>query len=89
MLVTGTAVGTYVERGCVPAPVGATGLEPLSAYSVALEGTLATVRLGTDRQDLFERIALAADDKDVARVLEGGVADPASGRIGYRLVASP
>ena len=86
MLVTGTAVGTYVERGCVPAPVGATGLEPLSAYSVALEGTLATVRLGTDRQDLFERIALAADDKDVARVLEGGVADPASGRIGYRLV---
>ncbi len=44
------------------------------------------MRLGTDRQDLFERIALAADDKDVARVLEGGVADPASGRIGYRLV---
>lgn len=85
MIVTGTAVGTYVERGCVPAPAGATGLEPLAAYSVALEGTLATVRLGTDRQDLFTRIGLAADDKAVARAFEGGVADPASGRIGYRL----
>ncbi len=86
MLVTGTAVGTYVERGCVQAPSGASGLEPLSAYSVALEGTLATVRLGTDRQDLFERIALAAEDRQVAKAFEGGVADPASGRIGYRLV---
>ena len=69
-----------------PAPAGPPGLEPLSAYSVALEGTLATVRLGTDRQDLFERIALAAEDRQVAKAFEGGVADPASGRIGYRLV---
>lgn len=85
MLVTGNAVGTYVERGCVPAPAGASGLEPLAAYSVALEGTLATVRLGTDRQDLFARIALAAEDEQVTKAFEGGVADPGSGRIGYRL----
>lgn len=86
MLVTGSAVGTYVERGCVPAPAGASGLEPLTAYAVNLEGTLATVRLGEDRDDLFTRVALAADDTDVARALEGGVADPGTGRIGYRLV---
>ena len=86
MLVTGSAVGTYVERGCVPAPEGATGLEPLAAYSVALEGTLATVRLGQDRGDLFARVALAAEDPDLAEAFEGGVADPGSGRIGYRLV---
>lgn len=86
MLVTGSAVGTYVERGCVPAPAGATGLEPLAAYSVALEGTLATVRLGADRGDLFDRVALGAEDPELAAALEGGVADPGSGRIGYRLV---
>ena len=88
MLVTGSAVGTYVERGCVPAPDAAAGLglEPLAAYSVALEGTLATVRLGEDRGDLFDRVELGADDPDLARAFEGGVADPGSGRIGYRLV---
>ena len=85
LLVTGDAVGTYVERGCVPAPASASGLEPLSAYSVALEGTLATVRLGADREDLFARVALAGEDRQVAKAFEGGVADPASGRIGYRL----
>lgn len=86
MLVTGTAVGTYVERGCVPAPAGAAGLSPLSAYSVALEGTLATIRLGAGRDDLFERVALGAEDPALADAFEGGVADPGSGRIGYRLV---
>ena len=86
MLVTGSAVGTYVERGCVPAPAGAAGLSPLSAYSVALEGTLATVRLGADRDDLFARVALGAEDPALAEAFEGGVADPGSGRIGYRLV---
>lgn len=86
MLVTGRAVGTYVERGCVRAPSGATGLEPLTAYAVNLEGTLATIRLGEDRGDLFQRVALAQESGEVARAFEGGVADPGTGRIGYRLV---
>ena len=86
MLLTGSAVGTYVERGCVPAPAGAAGLAPLSAYSVSLEGTLATVRLGPDRDDLFARVELGAQDPALADAFEGGVADPGSGRIGYRLV---
>lgn len=86
MLVTGTAVGTYVERGCVPAPTDASGLEPLTAYAVNLEGTLATIRLGEDRGDLFERVELADASPEVARAFEGGVADPGTGRIGYRLV---
>lgn len=86
MLVTGLAVATYVERGCVAAPTDTSGLEPLTAYSVTLEGTLATARLGEGRGDVFERLALATGDRDVTDALEGGVADPASGRLGFRLV---
>lgn len=87
MLVTGDAVATYVEQGCVDGPAGgAADLDPLEAYAVALEGTLATVRLGTGRQDLFERVDLADDDAEVGAALEGGVADPGTGRLGFRLL---
>lgn len=78
------ANATYVARACVDEPV--TGdVDALGAYSVQLEGTLATARLGEDREDLFDRMRLGAEVPAFAAAFEGGVADPATGRIGYRM----
>lgn len=78
------ANATYVARGCADEPVSG-DVEELDAYSVQLEGTLATARLGEDREDLFARMRLGADVPEFAAAYEGGVADPVTGRIGYRM----
>ena len=80
---------TYLERGCVPAPEGALGLDELDAYSLSLEGTVATARLGPGRTDLFARMRLGEQLESFATGFGGGVADPLSGRIGYQLVSPP
>lgn len=88
------ADATYVERGCVEAPSGVdTGrLDPLEAWAIGLQGGLATARLGELRSDSFERLRLgetwparggAGAFSDGFRA---GVADPSTGRVGYRLV---
>lgn len=76
------AVATYLARGCVEGP--ATGaLDDLEMYSVQFEGDLATARLGEDRTDLFTRLRLSEQAPEFEAAYDGGVADPATGRIGY------
>ncbi|MCW2765691.1 MAG: hypothetical protein JWO11_1650 [Nocardioides sp.] len=88
-LVGAPANSTYVARGCVPLESAPADLDPLDAYSVSFEGTLATARLGADRADLFARRSL--DDALPAFVtgFTGGVADPSTGRIGYEMADPP
>lgn len=100
-----TASATYVDRECVPfaTAFGAdvedelaaspaadlAELEPLEAWSLSFGGSLATVRLGAQRVDVFERMRLAdtmpATEPDFATGFTDGVADPFGGRIGFEM----
>ena len=84
-LVDTTAAGTYVARGCLEGAPGTERLQPLHAYAVSLASTLATARLGADREDLFARMHRGRRLPVFNRVFTHPVADPASGRIGYRM----
>ncbi|WP_193613023.1 hypothetical protein [Nocardioides lijunqiniae] len=103
-LVAGAAAGaTYVERACVPAEtalgadaaIAATGgateaeLDDLETWSVSFGGSLATVRLGPSRDDVFDRLrvseALPSTGPALARGFTQGVADPVGGRIGFAM----
>lgn len=104
----GTAATTALRRGCLPFttvfdPVQqdqlATGpaadlesLDPLDAFALTMGPSVATVQLGDDRADTFDRLHLdevmPRTDPDFDRVFTNGVADPAGGRIGYQ-VADP
>jgi hypothetical protein len=76
------ANATYLSRGCADQELGA-DLDELEAFSVQFEGTLATARLGEDREDLFSRMRLSAEVPEFEAAYDGGVADPLTGRIGY------
>ncbi len=76
---------TYVERACLTSRVEGE-LEPLEMWSVGFESGLATARLGPARRDLFERMRLGEQARSFRKGFEGGVADPRTGRIGYRMV---
>jgi hypothetical protein len=80
------AQATFVTRACESEEVaGDTGdLIDLEAFSLSFGGTLATVRLGEDRADVFDRSALSGDPR-FGRAFADVVADPGTGRIGYRL----
>jgi hypothetical protein len=85
----GPATSTYVVKGCAEGgPKEKTRLAPVEAYSVEFGGGLATLRLGEDRDDLFVRLKLADRVPAYKKVFTNGVADPATGRIGFR-VTSP
>ncbi|MCW2795620.1 MAG: hypothetical protein JWM79_1117 [Nocardioides sp.] len=88
-LVGSAASSTYAARGCVPVDSAPVELEPLDAYSVAFQGTLATARLGVGRTDLFARLGLGDGLPTFATGFTGGVADPTTGRIGYEMVDPP
>jgi hypothetical protein len=64
-----------------------TDLDPLGAVAVSFGDHLATVRLGKDRADLFDRLHLGdawpAGSPGFGDGFTDGVGDPASGRIGY------
>jgi hypothetical protein len=80
------ANATYLSRGCLDEPI--TGdLDELDLWSVQLEGTLATARLGEERGDLFTRMRLGEQVPEFAAAYDGGVADPVTGRIGYVMTA--
>jgi hypothetical protein len=91
-LVGEPAVTTYVDRSCSPDATlpGASGqrLEELGPWSIQFGAVLATARLGADRTDLFTRLRASAEDPTLTAALAGGVADPQTGRLGYR-VADP
>jgi hypothetical protein len=99
------AVSTYVTRGCLDfdtvfgagmeaqlaaAPAAALGsLDELDGFAVALGTELATVLLGDDRSDAFERARLAEvmppTDPEFPLAMSRPVADPSTGRLGYTL----
>jgi hypothetical protein len=94
----GAASATYVERGCVPVETALGGdaaaapeadLTELEAWSVSFGGSLATVRLGPTRDDVFVRLRMADDlpatGPELARGFTQGVADPVGGRIGFEM----
>lgn len=83
------ANATYVARGCETRADVPADLEPLEQWSLQLEGTLATARLGPDRLDLFDRLRMATSFRPFRKAYEGGVADPLTGRLGFRMVDPP
>lgn len=105
-LVGQEANATYVERSCLPfdtvfgegmeaqlaeAPRAALAvLDPLEGFSVALGGSLATVKLGDNRPDAFDRLRLdevmPAIRPEFGAAFSRGVADPSTGRLGYDLL---
>ncbi len=82
------ASSTYLSRDCVSGTVP-TDLEELAVFSVGFEGLLATARLGPGRADVFDRLRLAQRTPGFAAGYDGGVADPLSGRIGFRMSDPP
>lgn len=60
-------------------------LEPLESFAIGFEGELATARLGPGRLDLFVRMRYALAEATFADGFFGGVADPSTGRVGYRM----
>lgn len=82
----GPATSTYVVKGCAEGgPKEKTRLAPVEAYSVEFGGGLATLRLGEDRDDLFYRLKLGDQVAAYEKVFTNGVADPSTGRIGFRV----
>lgn len=88
-LVGERAVSTYVDRSCSSTATlpGADSqrLEELGPWSIEFGAVLVTARLGADRTDLFTRLRGAAQDQALGAALGGGVADPQTGRLGYRI----
>ena len=82
----GPATSTYVVKGCAEGgPKEKTRLAPVEAYSVEFGGGLATLRLGENRDDLFYRLKLGDRVAAYKKVFTHGVADPSTGRIGFRV----
>ncbi|MDR7313033.1 hypothetical protein J2S40_004091 [Nocardioides luteus] len=82
----GPATSTYVVKGCAEGgPKEKTRLAPVEAYSVEFGGGLATLRLGEDRDDLFHRLKLGDRVAAYKKTFTHGVADPSTGRIGFRV----
>lgn len=99
------AVSTYLARGCLAfdtifgagmqaqlaaAPAAALGaLDELDGFGVALGSELATVLLGEDRSDAFERARIAEvmppTDPEFPLAMSRPVADPSTGRLGYTM----
>ncbi len=96
---------TYVTRDCIPfddifglgvreelAPSPAadvSSIEELGAFSVIFGGELATVRLGAERTDLFDRMRLPqilpVTDPEFGLGYQRPAADPLGGRIGWNI----
>ncbi len=82
------ADATYDDQQAVLARHDVTGLDALDAFAVAFGDHVATVRLGAERDDLFERLELGetwpeTDGLSFPRTYRRAVGDPTSGRIGY------
>ncbi len=80
--------GMQDQLAAVPAKT-LENLDDLDAYAVALGTELVTVQLGEDRADAFARLRLAEvmpeTSPDFGLVMNRGVADPSTGRLGYTL----
>ena len=83
---------TAEDQDAVLAHQDLTDLDELDAVAVSFGDHLATVRLGRDRTDLFDRLRLGdrwPGDPSFGDVFARGVADPATGRIGYDVPQPP
>ena len=83
-----TAFAPVTETDLALAPASdLAGLDELGAFSVSLGGEVVTARLGALRNDMFQRLRLGEvlpeTRPEFGEGLTQGVADPASGRIGY------
>lgn len=83
----GPGTSTYVVKGCAHGAhvTTTTAMRQVSAYSVEFGGGIATVRIGTERDDLFDRMKLGAAVPAYAKAFTHGVGDPGSGRMGFRI----
>lgn len=89
-LVGAPAISTYLARGCLdPDGADVSGLDDLQVWAMSFQGGLATATLGPDRADLFDRLEVAEASTSFARSFTDGVADPSTGRIGFRLSDPP
>ena len=99
------ATATYVSTACLPfdtvfgagmhdqlaasSEAELQKLDDLGPFSVSFGGELATVRLGEDREDAFDRLRIAdvmpPTHPEFGLAFDRGVADPAGGRLGYGL----
>lgn len=84
------AFGSGVEDELAPATAAdLDGLDELGPFSLSISGPIATVRLGAARADAFARARIAETFPRTApefgRGFSGPLADPAGGRIGYRV----
>jgi hypothetical protein len=99
------ATATYVSSTCLPfdtvfgagmhdqlatsSEAELQKLDDLGPFSVAFGGELATVKLGEDRVDAFDRLRIAdvmpPTHPEFGLAFDRGVADPAGGRLGYGL----
>lgn len=99
------AISTFITRECLsfdsifgagmqaqlaPAPAAALrSVGELDSFAVALGTELATVLLGDNRSDAFERARLAEimppTDPEFSLAMSRPVADPSTGRLGYTL----
>jgi hypothetical protein len=82
--------GPGVKEALAPSPsADVDRLDELGAFSVTFGGELATVRLGAERSDVFERMRLPETlpdtDPEFALGYRRGAADPLGGRIGWDL----
>jgi hypothetical protein len=89
---------TGEDQQAVLARHDVTDLDPLPGFALEFGDHLATVRMDPGRSDLFDRLDLAddwADDRPdptapgFGSTFRAGVADPASGRIGYDVPHPP
>lgn len=81
-LVPGPGEAFVVHRGCLAThPRSSETLQPIAGFAITFGDHVATVRVGRDRGDLFARVRLGRGR--FGRVFRYGVADPATGRIGY------
>ena len=83
-LVGDAGSATWLHRGCDPRQdPGRAELDPLDGVSLTFGDHLATVRMGPDRTDLFDRLDLARGTAAFRRVFTQGVGDPDTGRLGF------
>lgn len=105
VLVGDPATATYVARDCLPfdtvfgegmhdqltatSEAELQDLDELGPFSVSFGGELATVRLGPERGDAFDRLRIAdvmpPTHPEFGLAFARGVADPAGGRLGFDL----
>jgi hypothetical protein len=83
--------GTQEDVDAIAALKVVPDLDDLSGFAVGFGDHNATVRMGPERLDAFDRVHLAAHwpAPDFGQAFKQGVADPSTGRLGYDVPEPP